>query len=74
MSTIKLRVKAKKGKLSIELPEDLKDKTFEVTIQSIDETQNEAPSKLFGLLKGRFSNEEISEFTKEARASWDRNI
>lgn len=74
MSTIKLRVRAIKGKLSIELPADLKDNTFDVTLQSIDETRNEAPSKLFGLLKGRFSKEEISEFTKEARASWDRNI
>jgi hypothetical protein len=67
-------MRAKKGKLSIDLPEDLRDKALEVTVRSVEETHVEVPSQLFGLLKGRFSESEISEYTKEARASWERNI
>lgn len=73
MNVIKLHIKPQKGKLIIELPEDLQNKALEVTIESAEESPSSTAS-LFGLLKGKFSKEQIDEFTKEVRSEWEQKF
>lgn len=71
MNAIKLHIKPQKGKLVIELPEDLQNKPLDVTI----ETSEELPAtdiSLFGLLKGKFSTQEMDEYAKAIRSEWER--
>ena len=73
MNVIKLHIKPQKGKLIIELPEDLQNKALEVTIETTEEKPSSETS-LFGLLKGKFSKNQMDEFTKEVRSEWEQKF
>jgi hypothetical protein len=73
MNAIKLHIKPKNGKLVIELPDDMINKSLEVTIETTDE-KNASVSPLFGLFKGRFSTAQMDEYTKEVRKEWERDF
>lgn len=73
MNVIKLHIKADKDQLIIQLPDDMRNQSLEVTIETT-ESKMKSDVPLLGLLKGKFSSQEIDDYTKKVRDEWERDF
>lgn len=73
MNVIKFHIKADKDQLIIQLPDDMRNQSLEVTIETT-ESKKQSDIPLLGLLKGKFSSQEIDDYTKNIRDEWERDF
>lgn len=73
MNVIKLHIKADKDQLIIQLPDAMRNQSLDITIE-ITDSKKQSDIPLLGLLKGKFSSQEIDDYTKKARDEWERDF
>ena len=73
MNVIKLHIKADKDQLIIQLPDAMRNQSLDITIE-ITDSKKQSDIPLLGLLKGKFSSQEIDDYTKNIRDEWERDF